>query len=51
MPLMFNGFVLFQSLKTLFAKHDSTFSLVGSQFIPLKWDEALYNLGGKFEQK
>lgn len=48
MPLMFNEFVL---LKTLFAKHDSTFSLAGSQFIPLKWDEALYNLGGKLEQK
>ena len=41
----------FQYLKTVFAIQYSTLSLTGSQFIFLKWDGSIWDLGGKFRQK
>ena len=41
----------FQYLKTVFAIQYSTLSLTGSQFIFLKCDGSIWDIGGKFGQK
>ena len=48
---IYPGTIPFQYLKTVFAIQYSTLSLTGSQFIFLKWDGLIWDLGGKFSQK
>ena len=48
---IYPGTIPFQYLKTVFAIQYSTLSLTGSQFIFLKWDGSIWDLGGKFRQK
>ena len=45
------GTIPFQYLKTVFAIQYSTMSLTGSQFIFLKNNRSIWDLGGKFRQK
>ena len=45
------GTIPFQCLKTVFAIRYSTLSLTVSQFIFLKYDRSIWDLGGKFKQK
>ena len=44
------GTIPFQYLKTVFAIQYSTLSLIGSQFIFLKWRGSILDLGGEFRQ-
>ena len=48
---IYPGTIPFQYLKTVFTIQYSTLSLTGSQFIFLKWDRSIGDLGGKFRQK
>ena len=48
---IYPGTIPFQYIKTVFAVQYSTLSLTGSQFVFLKWDESIWDLGGKFRQK
>ena len=48
---IYPGTIPFQHLKTVFAIQYSTLSLTGSQFIFLKCDGSIWNIGGKFRQK
>ena len=48
---IFLGTVPFKYLKTVFAVQYTTLSLTGSQFIFLKCDGSIWDLGGKFRQK
>ena len=46
-----HGTIPFQYLKTVFTIQHSTLSLTGSQFLFLKQDGSIWDLGGKFRQK
>ena len=48
---IYPGTIPFQYLKKVFTIQYSTLSLAGSQVIFLKWDGAIWGLGGKFRQK
>ena len=48
---IYPGTIPFQYLKTVFAIQYSTLSLTGSQFIFLKWNGSIWDLGGKLRQK
>ena len=48
---IYPGTIPFQYLKTVFAIQYSTLSLTGSQFIFLKWDGSIWDLGAKFREK
>ena len=48
---IYPGTIPFQYLKTVFAIQYSTLSLIENQFIFLKLDRSIWDLGGKFRQK
>ena len=48
---IYPGTSSFQDLKLLFERNYSTLSLAGSEFIFLKWDESIWDIGDKFRQK
>ena len=48
---IYPGAILFQYSKTVFAIQHSTQSLNESQFIFLKWNGSIWDLGSKFRQK
>ena len=48
---IYPGTIPFQYLKTVFAIQYSALSLTGSQFIFLKWNRSIWDLGGKFRLK